>query len=402
MSKVDEIRTLSVACIGSRGVPSTYSGVETACEGLYKALVLRGHNVTMYSRHEAATISKPPQYYHGIRRVTLPAIRTRSLESLSHNAISLMHASTAGNYDIVHLHALAPGCFLPLRKLTTARVIATVHGLDWQRAKWAGTGARVLRLAERLIVNLADQIIVVSRDLQKYYEHFYGIETVYIPNGVEDISNVQNSGATLLKYGLEASDYLLFLGRLVPEKRVEDLLSAYCSVPGKRRLVIAGDNSSSDPYISKLRELAYHDPRVLFVGSQSRPAVHELISHAMLFINPAELEGLPMTVLECIQHGTPIVASDIAPHRELLAVDPRYNLFFSPRDTESLRRSITAAIDSIGYYKRLLEGIGEKQRSKHSWEGIAEQTENVYRKALGTAVPDRRVSVPLCREGSKA
>jgi glycosyltransferase involved in cell wall biosynthesis len=186
-----------------------------------------------------------------------------------------------------------------------------------------------------------------------------------------------------LKYGIESQKYLLFLGRLVPEKRVEDLIEAYRPIPGDYKLVIAGDDSSPDAYVSKLRDLASQDPRVLFAGSQTRQAVHHLLRHATLFINPAELEGMPMTVLECIQNGTPIIASDIAPHRELLAGDSRYDLFFNPRDKDALKSRIASALAAIDRYRCIIGDIRDARRLDHSWEAIAEQTEQVYRAALG-------------------
>jgi glycosyltransferase involved in cell wall biosynthesis len=382
MKNSNVARELNIACIGTRGVPSNYSGIETACEGLYSALANRGHKITVYCRSESDL--QEGDYYRGIRRIAMPAIRKRSLESLSHNAVCLLHAAIQKDYDIVHVHALAPGCFLPVCRLTTARLVSTVHGLDWQRAKWKGVGSKLLRFGEQSLVRLADQMIVVSQDLQQYYDLSYGRSTVHIPNGVEELANDDgNDQDTLCLYGLKPSDYILFLGRLVPEKRVEDLIAAYHFVPGNRKLVIAGDNSSHDGYITNLQVLAAEDPRVLFIGTQKRSAVRALFRNAALFVNPSELEGLPMTVLECIQHGTPVLASDIPSHRELLGDDQRYDLFFAPGNADSLRRGIHVALASIEYYRRLIASRRTALLRDHSWAAIAKRTEHVYRAALG-------------------
>jgi glycosyltransferase involved in cell wall biosynthesis len=380
-------RQLNIACIGTRGVPSNYSGIETACEGLYSALANLGHKITVYCRSE--TNSQETDYYRGIRRIAMPAIRTRSLESLSHNAVCLSHAAIQRDYDIVHVHALAPGCFVPVCRFTKARLVSTVHGLDWQRAKWKGVGSKLLRFGERSLVRHADQMIVVSQDLQRYYNLSYGRSTVHIPNGVEELANDdRNDQDTLGLYGLQPSEYILFLGRLVPEKRVEDLIVAYRFVPGNRKLVIAGDNSSHDGYITNLQALANEDSRVLFTGAQKRTAVHALFRNAALFVNPSELEGLPMTVLECIQHGTPVLASDIPSHRELLGGDHRYDLFFAHGNADSLRRGIDAALASIEYYRRLIASKRTVLLRDHSWAAIAKRTEDVYRAALSLSVEE--------------
>ena len=368
---------LKIACIGTRGLPSSYSGLERACEGLYSALAERGHAITVYCRSESAAHAS--ESYRGIQLRSAPAIQSKQLETLTHAASSLIHALRRQRYDLIHLHALAPGIFSRLCRASGIPTVSTVQGLDWQRAKWKGLGAKVLEFAEVSMVRNVDQILVVSRDLQQYYADRYGRETTYIPNGVEPVNAKEYEGSTVLQeFGLKSRGYVLYLGRLVPEKRVEDVIAGYRGVRSDYKLVIAGEGCAE----ADLRRLAAEDKRVVFVGHQKKPAVHQLLHHAAVFASASALEGLPMSLLECMLHGTPAVVSDIAPHRELLGEVDGYDLFFPPGHVELLRTKLEAALVRQGEYRRVAE-LGQRFASeRHSWPEIAERTETVYYDAL--------------------
>ena len=378
---------LKIACIGTRGLPSNYSGLERACEGLYTALVQRGHTVTVYCRSESA--SHASESYRGIQLRSAPAIQSKQLETLTHAATSLIHALRCRHYDLIHLHALAPGIFSRLCRASGIPTVSTVQGLDWQRAKWKGLGAKVLEFAELSMVRNVDQILVVSRDLQQYYADRYGRETTYIPNGVEPVSAEEYEKSTVLQeFGLKSRGYILYLGRLVPEKRVEDLIAGYRGVRSEYKLVIAGEGCT----YPDLQRLAAEDKRVIFIGQQKKPAVHQLLHHAAIFASASALEGLPMSLLECLLHGTPAVVSDIPPHRELLGEVDGYDLFFPPTDVGVLRTKLEAALVRQGEYRRVAERGQRFASERHSWPEIAQLTEAVLYRALDRSASDARLN----------
>jgi glycosyltransferase involved in cell wall biosynthesis len=378
---------LKIACIGTRGLPSNYSGLERACEGLYTALVQRGHTVTVYCRSESA--SHPSESYRGIQLRSAPAIQSKQLETLTHAATSLIHALRCRHYDLIHLHALAPSIFSRLCRASGIPTVSTVQGLDWQRAKWKGLGAKVLEFAELSMVRNVDQIVVVSRDLQQYYADRYGRETTYIPNGVEPVGAEEYEESTVLKeFGLKPRGYILYLGRLVPEKRVEDLIAGYRGVRTDYKLVIAGEGCN----YPDLRRIAVDDKRIIFIGHQEKPAVHQLLHHAAIYASASALEGLPMSLLECLLHGTPAVVSDIPPHRELLGEVDGYDLFFPPGNVELLRMKLEAALQRQGEYRRVAKGGQRFALEKHSWPEIAERTEAVLYRAVDPSARDNRLN----------
>jgi glycosyltransferase involved in cell wall biosynthesis len=243
------------------------------------------------------------------------------------------------------------------------------------------------------MVRNVDRVLVVSRDLQQYYATQYGRETIYIPNGVEPISEAEFENSTVLQeFDLKSRGYVLYVGRLVPEKRVEDLIVAYRGVKSLCKLVIAGESNCANTCIEGLRRLAAEDERVVFVGLQKRPAVHLLLHHAAVLAFPSLLEGLPMSLLECMQHGTPAVVSDIPPHRELLGTVAGYDLFYPPTNVEALQTQIEVALAKQGEYRRIAEGGRSVASTMHRWPEIAKRTETVLYSALDRSTSGAQLS----------
>ena len=385
---------MRIACIGARGIPASYSGIERACENLYAGLVERGHQVTMYCRREY--VAAAGHRYRGIDLRAMPAVRRRALETVSHSGCSVLHALSADRFDVVHLHALAPNLFARLCRLRGVPVVATVQGLDWQRAKWRGLGAALLKRAERSMVANADEIIVVSQSLREYFAEQYGRTTHYIPNGMDLSDAAAPTDDTVLRqHGLSGGRYVLFLARLVPEKRVHDLITAFRAVDTPFRLAITGASSHTDDYVQLLRRLAADDPRVVFTGLQQHAAVRALFRHAAVYVLPSEMEGLPVSLLECIAEGTPAVVSDIAPHREVFAGVEGFDGFVRPADVEGLAAAIRRVLAAPTRYRAVAAAALVRARREYDWPTIVERSERLLfdvvahpRRSLG-AVKER-------------
>lgn len=323
-----------------------------------------------------------------MQRCEVPALRTKSLETLSHVAGSLAHALIARKYDVVHMHALAPGVFARICRLAGVPTVATVQGLDWQRAKWKGMGSRIIRFGERSIVKNVDSIIVVSRDLQRYFDVQYGRSTTYIPNGVEGPTpgEIDDIGI-LADFGLKPRQFLIYLGRLVPEKRIEDLLLAFKGVESAYKLVITGESGYTNDYVNHLRSLAAQDDRVLFTGIQPRSSVHTLLGNAAAYLSGSEIEGLPMSLLESMWHGTPAILSSIAPHRQLFEALPNYELFFETSNVAQIGLRMKQFLANQMYYRDIAETAREKILEEYSWPGVVRQTEDLFFKTVDTHIP---------------
>ena len=212
---------------------------------------------------------------------------------------------------MVHIHAEGPAFFCWIPKLFGKRVISTIHGLDWAREKWKfGVGSKFIRQGEKNAVKYADEIIVLSKGVQKYFMDTYGRETHFIPNGV---NRPEVREAKLIKdhFGLEKDSYILFLGRLVPEKGIRYLVEAFKNVKTDKKLVIAGGSSDTDSFMEELKELAKDDDRILLTGFVQGAMLDELYSNAYIYTLPSDLEGMPLSLLEAMSYGNCCLVSDI-------------------------------------------------------------------------------------------
>jgi glycosyltransferase involved in cell wall biosynthesis len=377
-------RALRIGVVGLRGMPSNYSGIERVSEELYPSLVERGHEVTVYCRPHHQTESRSE--FKGVRLVQTGAIAISQVETFSQAISSFLYSVRAGRFDVIHLHALAPALVSAGYRLKRVPTVLTIHGLDWQRAKWKGLGSIVLKQAERWGVRYADEIIVVSQDLKDYFWKRYARRTTLVYNAIDFSEKVSAEPCpAAMTYGLRPQRYVIFVGRLVPEKRVNDLITAFGRLESDYNLVIAGDGASG--YVSRLKGLARRDKRILFVGQQTRSQLRELFSCAAAYILPSELEGFPLSLIECVGYGVPAIASDIPPHRELLGSIKGYDLLFRVRDTTDLTARLARVLSRPQQYKRVAEIAREHVKSKLSLEEMVDRTEEVLIRAA-----DRRLS----------
>ncbi len=369
--------SMHIAMVGQRGVPATYGGIERHVEELGALLVERGHKVTVFARHgyTDSAITK----HRGIDVVTLPTIGTRHLDASVGSAFATFRA-TIGDADIVHFHALGPGVFsLAPRLMPGKKVVQTIHGLDHQRQKWGGFASACLRGAAWLSAHVPDRRVVVSRALEEHYAAL-GVQAAYVPNGVTPMGLLPR-GEALDRLGVGNDPYLLFVGRLVPEKRPDYLIETFKKLDGDHRLLIVGGSSHSDEYVADLTAKAGLDDRVVLPGYLYGDDLREVYTNASGFVLPSKLEGLPLTLLDAMGAGLPILASDIMPHRELV-----------PQDTSTARLfGVDDGADFEAGLKWLMSGDQAVANSsdhanfldRYSWERAADDLEAVYCEVLG-------------------
>lgn len=365
---------------GQKRIPSREGGVEIVVEELCTRMVAQGHNVTCYNRgghHVSGSEfdSKRLKEYKGINLKTVTTIEKKGLAAVSSSFFAAL-CCAFGKYDVVHIHAEGPAFFAWIPKLLGKKVIVTIHGLDWQREKWkAGFGAKFIRQGERNAVKYADEIIVLSKGVQDYFEKTYGRKTVFIPNGVNRPKK-QKAELITEKYGLEKDSYILFLGRLVPEKGIKYLIEAFKQVDTDKELVIAGGSSDTSEFENEIKELAKEDKRILFTGFVQGQELEELYSNAYVYVLPSDLEGMPLSLLEAMSYGNCCLVSDIP---ECVDVVEDKALIFQKSDVNSLYTKlvdICCNSSKVHSFKRTAE---EFVCNKYSWNKIVKDTCCLYR-----------------------
>ncbi|MDD8047232.1 MAG: glycosyltransferase family 4 protein [Verrucomicrobiota bacterium] len=379
---------MKIAMIGQKGVPATYGGPERHVEELGRRLAAMGHEVSVYVRPYYGQSAKEGGFlkeYLGMRLYTLPSIRTKHLDAISHSFLATVHAIPRG-MDIVHFHAQGPSTVAWLSRAGRSRTVATVHGLDWQREKWGRLASAYLKLGEISSARWVDGTICVSRTMTEYYEKKYGIHPAYIPNGIRMPGEVGNAQIRA-QWGLDRGGYYLFLARLVPEKGCHYLVQAFRRLKTDRRLVITGGGVYTDAYVQRLRELAGDDPRILFTGYQYGEVLEELYANAYLYILPSDLEGLPITLLEAMSHATPALVSDIPENLEVLdgAKDSTRGVGLTfPRGAEQgLEERLAWAEGHPEEIATMGRAGRDRVSSAYDWDQIAQQTADFYANIAG-------------------
>lgn len=363
-------RKLKVAFIGGRGVVSRYSGIETYYEEVGKRLVELGHDVTIYCRNY---FTPPLENYLGMRLLRLPTIRTKHLDTLIHTFISTVHACFS-DYDIVQYHALGPALFSFFPRLTGKKTIATVQGLDWQRKKWGRLASRILKVGERAAISFPNATIVVSRVLADYYRSRG--HPIYIPNGTQ--LSAPAPVLHLPEWGLQPGNYILFLGRFSPEKNCDLLIRAYERLKTDVKLVLAGGSSYSDHYTRELQTHASDTIRLL--NWISGEPLHELLTNAMLFVLPSDMEGLSLALLDAMGAGLCVVTSDVPENRELVQ---GVGYTFSVGNEFALSELLRLLIANPSLRHMSGRAAQERVRQQYLWPDIARRIVQEYFRILG-------------------
>ena len=373
-------RRMRILMLGHKYVPSRAGGVEIVVGELSRRMVARGHQVICCNRGGCFATEKRASW-EGVALKTMATLDKSGIAAVTSSLFAALYAAFC-RADIVHIHAEGPAFWCWIPKGAGKRVVVTVHGLDWKRAKWQdGFGKTYIRWGEKMAVRFADEIIVLSRNAQRYFADIYGRKTVFIPNGVNRASCVP-AVEIRERLGLERESYLLFLGRLVPEKGVHSLIEAFRKVKTEKRLVVAGA-SDSDAYLRRLTKLAAGDGRILFPGFVQGRMLEELYSNAYLYVLPSEVEGMPLSLLEAMSYGNCCLVSDI-PECAQVVVDRGFT--FPAGDTEALSRALQKLCGEPRQVQACRERVREGAREFCSWDEVTNRTLAVYENSVDQQV----------------
>lgn len=371
---------LRIAMFGQKRL-SREGGIEIVVKELATRMVENGHEVTCYNRsgHHVSGNEFDDTYekgYLGIKQKSVPTIEKKGLAAVSASLFAAL-CSAFGRYDVVHIHAEGPAFFCWLPKLFGKKVIVTIHGIDWQREKWkSGFGSKFIRQGEKNAVKYADEIIVLSKGVQTYFDNTYGRKTRFIPNGVTR-PEVRQAEIITDKFGLTKDSYILFLGRLVPEKGIRYLIEAFKNVKTDKRLVIAGGSSDTDEFADELKELAKDDERILFTGFVQGQELEELYSNAYIYTLPSDLEGMPLSLLEAMSYGNCCLVSDID---ECTEVVENKALIFKQSDVNDLKKTLQEACVRADAVEMLKKQAADFICNKYNWDEIVQETLKLYRR----------------------
>ena len=369
---------MKIAMIGTKGNPATAGGAEKHVQELSVRLVERGHEVTVYCRSTYAIGNRTE--YKGIKLKTIKTINNKNLDAIVYTFKATIDA-LRNDFDVYHYHSIGPASLSIIPKLMGKKVVVTVHGLDWQRAKWGFVGKLYLKFGEHITGNFAERIISVSSNLAEYFIKKYKRDkatVTFIPNGVnvyplQEANNISN-------YGLTPDNYILFLARLVPEKGAHYLIEAYKKLNTEKKLVIAGGSSFSEDYIESLKTMANGNNNIIFTGSVKGNLLKELYSNCYMYVLPSDIEGMPLTLLEAMSYGKWCLVSDIDENQVVVA-NGVYGASFEKSNIDSLFARLDYELKNKKINDKS-EEIKKYVKENYDWESITDKTLQVYKEIL--------------------
>lgn len=380
MKKKHSRENLRIAMLGHKRIPSREGGIEIVVEELATRMAKKSHSVTCYNRkgHNVAGSEFDGTKLKTYKGVTLQEVFTidkRGLAAMTASVSASLRAAL-GNYDVVHIHAEGPAfmCWLP--KLFGKKVIVTVHGLDHQRAKWGKFASWYIRSGEKNAVRFADEIIVLSKGVQDYFQNTYGRTTRFIPNGVNK-AKPRKARQITEKWGLTKDSYILYLGRIVPEKGERYLIEAFKQTKTDKKLVIAGGSSDTQAFMDELKSLAKDDDRIIFTGFVQGEILEELYSNPYIYTLPSDLEGMPLSLLEAMSYGNCCLTSDIP---ECAEVVEDKALLFRKSDVSDLKVKLQNACDHPEMVETYKAQAEEFICRKYNWDDVVEKTLKLYQR----------------------
>ena len=378
---------MRIAMIGQKGIPFiSDGGVERHVEELATRLVKKGHEVYVYVRPRF--IINKQKIYKGVKLISLPSIPTKNLDTISHTFLASIHVLFK-KVDIIHYHSVGPStlAWIPRIFKPRAKLVVTFHSIDRFHKKWGPFARTYLGWGEWTATHLPDKTIAVSKAIQKYCKEKFNKDAIYVPSGVA-IEKIEAQDK-IKQFGLKKDDYILTVARLIKHKGIHYLIEAYRKLestfgtdpknwPGGkiRRLVIVGAPSFTDDYFAYLNKLAEQSPNIIFTGFQGGDTLKQLFANAYLYIHPSEAEGLSMTILEAMSHGTCVLISNIPENLE--AID-HSGFSFETKNVDDLYEKLVYLLNFSEGVKRRGERGLKFIKENFDWDKVVEQVEGVYK-----------------------
>ncbi len=356
-----------IAVIGIRGLPANYGGLETCADEVCRRWVRAGQDVLVYCR--SGRYPERPVAIGGIALRYLPSLPVKSLDTLSHTFFCVLDLIfNKRDYRDIHLYNTGNSIFIPLLRMAGKRVVLSGDGIEWKRQKWGRLAKLVHKLGERLAARFANEIVVDNEEVGAYYKGKFDAPTTLIAYGANEIGIEREKSAALLqRHGLETGRYFLFVGRIVPEKGVHELIEAYNAVRTDFPLVIIGDDDPRSPYRKEVFGNA--SDRVRFLGFVYNEDYEQILANAYMYVSASRLEGTSPSLLAAMGAGVCCLVNGIP---ENIATVKGSVPAYAENDREDLVRRWQALADDPGQARAVAATGRQCVRDHYSWDAVAD------------------------------
>ena len=364
---------MRIAMIGIKAIPARFGGFETAVDEISRGLIKVGHQVIVYNR--SGMSEHPGSVYEGVQLVTIPTLRSKNLSTIVHAFLSTVHVMCQP-VDVVHYFTTGATLFAPLAKLSGKKVVCSVDGTDWQRAKWGRFARWYLRVSERMASVFCDALVSDSQEVMRYYLDKYRATSLCITYGIRDYRSENQD--VLDRFRLRPDQYVLFVGRLVPENNVHVLIRAFEQVSTGKKLVIVGDDPWERDYVRSLK--ATTNPRVLFTGGVYGDGYAQLQQNAYLFVLPDEVGGTHPALVEAMGYGNCVIVNDTPSNLEVIG--KAGFSYCGSSGIESLRGILQELLDRPDLVREYRRKASTHAYERYRWEEVVRRHSVMYESTI--------------------
>lgn len=361
---------MRIAILGTRGIPARYGGFETFAEHLANHLVAHGDEVTVYCRKPFTTANDvvDPR----IRRVILPTISNKFLDTAFHTFLSVFHVLfTDAEVVLICNVANSPLAWIP--RLAGKPTVLNVDGLDRKRRKWNFGARSFLYFCECLAAITPTRIVTDAKLIQDYYWRSYRARSTMIAYGAD----VPPSCDRLEGFDVPEKKYILYVSRLEPENNPELLLRAYRQVETDWPLVIVGGSTYDPSFMENLKSLA--DCRVIFLGAVYGKGYWQLLRNSGLYIFACEVGGVHPALIEAMAARNAVLYLDTPENRET-AGDTGMPF---RHDAVDLAACMTSLLRDSRLRKELAREAGEHAEATYNWEETTRKYQALFCELAG-------------------
>ncbi|MBI3748463.1 MAG: DUF1972 domain-containing protein [Chloroflexi bacterium] len=369
---------MQIAILGTRGIPAAYGGFETFAEELGARLAERGHHVTVYGRSHV--VPAGIERHRGVRIRRLPTIRHKYLDTVVHTGASVLDALVR-RFDIVLICNSANAPFALVPRLSGAKVVLNVDGLEWQRGKWGRVGRTYYRFCAWLAAQLPVVLVSDARMIADWYQREHARQSLYIPYGSD--ARRADPGPALGRLGLDADHYLLYVSRLEPENNAHVVIEAYDRAGGLdglgMPLVVVGDAPYATAYKARLTDLATTVPGVMLTGYIFGEGYLELQSNCLAYVQATEVGGTHPALVEAMARGATIVANDVPEHREVLGPAGAY---YRRNDATDLARVLADVVAHPDLRRTYSAAAAARAQGLYSWDHVTDEYDRLFHRLV--------------------
>ena len=371
---------MKIAMIGTKGIPAKWGGIEKYVQEISTRLADRGHEVSVYGSRWFLKDYRS-SVYQGVRILRVPAIRWQATDALSNGLFSVMSVAIK-RYNVVHFHGYASYFFAPIVRRMGIKTVVTAHGFEsgWVNPKYGAIARYVIKKGYETGIRYASCITSVANHVSDKIKSHYDVNAEVIGSGI-DSPKRRSPNIIKEKYGLQGRDYILFLGRIDPIKRIDWIVDVAAAQGNGAMYVIAGgtQNKETEKYYAGLKGQAERNgTRVIFTGPVEGEEKFELLSNCRIFVAPSQDEGLPIALLEAMSYGCVCVASGIPAHREVIANEISGYLFKSNDKDHFSEMLMNVQRQPLRHLAKVAARAKQHVDEKYNWDKAAERFEKIY------------------------